>query len=766
MGSDPQPRKSFQAPRQSIPGFTPDFNPKAVQEAAQKPKARKSAPTGPFIDAVPAGKYHVAAGMSMETHLKRQAHIQFAKRTVKMVKAARWTVLLARIMQLVAAIGLIVLLITLRGMDDLNGWIMRVPPGVAILHILYSIYHHARDPKERPPASSASYALFATAVDCCIIPFYVFIGLWTWEQHQDMMRDPLSSTNWISIFNTGDTDLAHLMVFVAFCLACAGGGLMVLTAMLTLWLSVTFRRISRMPPDMNPLDDTTYLSLTTRPSSKRFSKSSNVSDESLDREKHRSVPFLEVRTNNGSLNWEYTNSKTALDLPDISGSTTDAPLLPPSHKFDNPSRRNSQETSRSAPNSPGNRRSQGYYSDGKEQLRGEVLSAVPKPPRQTYKQRPNEWWSAGNLPTSLPGFNGNPQNQRYSTISQNDDDPRASRNTFGRAPQYTTDTPRTPPHVSSYAGSISNASAPSMTSSVPIPIPGNPNNRHSVNGPPAQMSTPPQGMTLGTLGTFATDLAPRPLSFPTNRSAPGSPQKNSFQSPQQVYQKHQHRNSTQSVGRIPYSRSNTMSSSDPALSPPKPTQNGALHVSTLLNNYPRPPPQTSLTPPQMSPTKTVTGTRMADNFGNVVYNQQPSPNNRHSVGQPTGIITPVNSAPSSPTKQQAPHQRQESPAGSVRDKKKKYENLSQSSPGRSTSWEKKQQQQAQLQGGERPKTPKIKKMSAGRRKSLKELHDEREREREKEGTTRVVSNSGADFSHMFGPTQGVRGRVISGSQVV
>ncbi|KAK6356881.1 hypothetical protein TWF718_001221 [Orbilia javanica] len=766
MGSDSTPRNSFYSPPKHIPGFSADFNPKAVQEAAQNPTPKKRPISGQFIDSVPAGRYHVPAGMSMEKHLKRQANIQMAKRTIIALKASRWVMLFARLLQLVGAIGLVVLLITLRGMDTINGWIMRIPPGVAILHIVYSIYHNARDPKERPPLSSAGYALFAVGCDCCIIPFYVFIALWTWQQRVQMIANPNNPENWVSVFNKDSSEFSQLMVFISFITACAGGGLMVITVMLGLFIAITFRRISRLPPDMNPLDDTTYTSLTTRPSSKRFSKSSNSSSDSFEKSAsrdvspQRAVPFLEIRTKNGSLNWEFTKdsdsyTKSALDLSGAPNITSDAPLLPPPHKFSDygDTRRKSQDQSRSAPNSPGHRKnkSMGYYSDNDNSP-----NAQPRPPRQTYKQRPAEWWTASNLQSNIgsafPSFG---QNSRYSAVSQSDHDahststfggdPHVSRNTFGRAPSHTTGQPDLPPQISSYAGSISTATAPSVVSSMPQSNP----NRNSFGVNPNHMSTPPGVVptlgSLGTLGTFATDLAPRPLSFPTNRSAPGSPTKGS--------PNHQHRNS---VGRIPYGRASTAGS--PNHSPTRP-------VNGVLGSYARPPPQTSLTPPQMSPTKSgVSGTRM-DNFGPSSYAK-----GGNSQNGGNGMITPSNSTPSSPTKGTPP-------TSNAASKKKKYDTLAQNSPGRSTSWEKKQQQiQAQLaksqQGGysSSEDRPRIKKMDKGRRKSLKELRDEREkeREREKEGRTRVVSNSGADFGHMFGNGNGngVRGRVISGSQVV
>ncbi|KAJ6256492.1 hypothetical protein Dda_8354 [Drechslerella dactyloides] len=748
------PRASFASSRDYIPGVTPGFNPKAVQNAAQKPPPRRQLPTGPFIDAVPAGngdltaitnRYHIPAAMSMEKHLQRQSDIQIARRTVRALKASRWIMLAARMMQLVAAMGLLALLIMLRGMDWINSWVMRVPPAVAIVHVLYAIYHNVRDPKDRPPKSSANYALFAAASDCCLIPFYAFIALWTWQQHQQMLADPLNTDNWVTVFDKTNTDLSQLFVFIVFCTACAGGGLMALSIVLGMFIAVVFRRISHLPPDMNPLDNSSYTSLTARPSSKRFSKSSNASEDTLEKpaadvSPRRSVPFLEVRTKNGSLSWEYTKdadrAKSNIDLPDlIPNATNDAPLLPPAHRFSDfggssrrssvdsrrnsvdqrmsiDTRRNSVDTrnsldyrrnSRSQPGSPHRKTHSinGYYSDREEP------STPPRAPRHAaYKQRPAEWWTGNNAFPAFPGSN------RYSAVSQTDasdngstfSDARASRNTFGLAPARSVGRPGTPPNIPSYAGSICTATgtAPSIAG--------------STGTFPAHMSTPPGVQSGFTLGAFASDLAPRPLSFPNNRSAPGSPRRSGHQS-------------RDSVGRLPTARIDTAPASP----------NG------VLGSYARPPPQTSLTPPAASPTKAgVFIGRAVDTSGNNFYTRD-------------GLMTPASSVPSSPVKNPVP--RPQSSGSSVRDKKSKYEMLAQNSPGRSISGEKRKKARAKQQEKER----------RDRRKSGRlDVNDvvAKEEEREKEAGTRVLSNSGADFAHMFGGGGAVRGRVISGSQVV
>lgn len=171
---------------------------------------------------------------------------------------------------------------------------------VAILHTIYAIYHLSRSSKGRTPASSASYMLFATLIDAGLIPFYVFTGL--------MARAELESEQtqgrWQSLFS--DTTTTDRIIRATFLLGIVDGGLHFVSMVLSICLAVLFRKISQLPPDMNPLED----NLTARPKHKRNKSSmaeSRVSQattrvahsqrgsKDVDEDTFRSIPFMHTR---------------------------------------------------------------------------------------------------------------------------------------------------------------------------------------------------------------------------------------------------------------------------------------------------------------------------------------------------------------------------------------------------------------------------------------------------------------------------------------
>lgn len=126
---EPTPRNSFYGPPKNVPGLTAEFNPKAYTQAAQNPPKPKKLPTGPFIDHA---TDNYTGGMPLAQHLKRQAEIQVSRRTVRVLKVARWLVLAARIGQVLGSIALVVLIVSFRNMDNLMGWIMRIPVSICL----------------------------------------------------------------------------------------------------------------------------------------------------------------------------------------------------------------------------------------------------------------------------------------------------------------------------------------------------------------------------------------------------------------------------------------------------------------------------------------------------------------------------------------------------------------------------------------------------------------------------------------------------------
>ncbi|KAG0649398.1 hypothetical protein D0Z07_4098 [Hyphodiscus hymeniophilus] len=268
-----------------------DFDPKSVTRAAQAPKWRKPKPDGPLVsfnqhpDSYLILPYGNINAKPMNPSVK------------KWVKWLRIVQLILRCFELLCAIGLLVLMILLKGVDATAAWIMRIVPGIAILHTVYGIYHLGRKPSGRTPASSASYMLFASFFDVSIVPFYAFSAL---------VADTKES-GWSTLLS--NQALTSIFSKVVFYLAAVGGGLHLVSLVISLYLAVTFRKITKLPPDMNPLEDNltsrhkrnkSSISTTTTGSEKRISapleskRSSATTYEDLSRPP--TIPFLHTRT--------------------------------------------------------------------------------------------------------------------------------------------------------------------------------------------------------------------------------------------------------------------------------------------------------------------------------------------------------------------------------------------------------------------------------------------------------------------------------------
>jgi F0F1-type ATP synthase assembly protein I len=226
-----------------------------------------------------------------------------SRRTRKLVAWARYVQMLLRWLEMFGASGLFVCVICLRRMEESLGWTLRIPvrtfsfplflfpltflpltflpnftgkvkaaklltgkknvsgmqkkikPIIGILHCVYAIYHLARSPTGRTPASTASYMLFALAADSVFLPFHVFVALTSRTQWQR----PREQLEWRSVFATGESAADRAanakLVLALFLLGVANGALHLLSLLLSLYLAIVFRAIARLPPDMNPLED-------------------------------------------------------------------------------------------------------------------------------------------------------------------------------------------------------------------------------------------------------------------------------------------------------------------------------------------------------------------------------------------------------------------------------------------------------------------------------------------------------------------------------
>lgn len=152
--------------------------------------------------------------------------------------------------------------------------------GVCMLHAIYGTYHLFRPAGDRTPGSSGAYHTFAAAADVTIIPLYAYGAL----------ASSRNSEDWSTLLS--DTDLAKEYFVPATYYALIGAGSChVFSLLISIYLALMFRRIHRMPPDMNPLE-THY---TTRAHKRNKSSVATFSTYSDGVEKRLSTPLSEHR---------------------------------------------------------------------------------------------------------------------------------------------------------------------------------------------------------------------------------------------------------------------------------------------------------------------------------------------------------------------------------------------------------------------------------------------------------------------------------------
>ena len=137
-----------------------------------------------------------------------------------------------------------------------------------IVVALYAIYHLLRNAKSRPPASSASYHFFALITDAGFVPFYVFTALLS---KRNLNEEAGTSGRWRTFFPTDEE--TNKVLLTTWLIATTAAGLHLASIVLDLYLVYIFRKIARLPPDMNPLEE----NLTSRRKTKHKHKNSSIS---------------------------------------------------------------------------------------------------------------------------------------------------------------------------------------------------------------------------------------------------------------------------------------------------------------------------------------------------------------------------------------------------------------------------------------------------------------------------------------------------------
>ncbi|KAL1954442.1 hypothetical protein VTO42DRAFT_1166 [Malbranchea cinnamomea] len=232
---DPLPRDSLAS---TLYG---NFNPKAVTEASWAPRPPRPQKNAPLINfnrhpdsyaVIPTGKDNVK---------------MMSPRTKGRVKHTRFVLLGLRVLTLMGALGLLFCVICISKTSGVVSWLIRVGPALSTVHTVYAVFHLCRSTESRPPASSASYMLFAAVLDAGLIPFYVFTAIMAKIEHKDQ------TYGWETLFQT---DLAADKILYSTFLGCSiVGGLHLAALTIDLYLAIVFRKIAKLPPDMNPLED-------------------------------------------------------------------------------------------------------------------------------------------------------------------------------------------------------------------------------------------------------------------------------------------------------------------------------------------------------------------------------------------------------------------------------------------------------------------------------------------------------------------------------
>ncbi|KAI1849948.1 hypothetical protein JX266_004327 [Neoarthrinium moseri] len=296
-------------PDRSDPRFSPTkpFDPKAITRASWESKPstpkKKDGPLMSFnqhpdLHEVPPGR---------NTNFRPMSN-----RTKSWIVGMRRVQLGLRCFELVGAVGLVTLMILISNVDPLTAWVMRIAPGVFAIASVYAIWHLSRSAGSRTPASSAAYQLFAAFTDVAILIFYVYGGL-SVVNH---------GTEWGTLLYN-ETLVAYFVPAYYYTLIGAGG-LHVVSLLISLWLGLMFRRITNMPPDMNPLEDhltarhkrnkssiaTSYMTESSRRLSTPLEerRRSGAPYETLSRPP--SIPFMHTRSNSRD---SFVSSKG--DLP-------------------------------------------------------------------------------------------------------------------------------------------------------------------------------------------------------------------------------------------------------------------------------------------------------------------------------------------------------------------------------------------------------------------------------------------------------------------
>lgn len=137
-------------------------------------------------------------------------------------------------------------------------------------------------------------------MDAGLIPFFVLTAMISRNQYTQGTN---TSGHWQTLFNTADATFR--IVYSTFLVGVVGGSIHLVSLIISIYLAVIFRKISKLPPDMNPLEE----NLTSRHKRNKSSRIDNRTSQFTDAtatnrgskaedplmSPPRTVPFLHTR---------------------------------------------------------------------------------------------------------------------------------------------------------------------------------------------------------------------------------------------------------------------------------------------------------------------------------------------------------------------------------------------------------------------------------------------------------------------------------------
>lgn len=203
-----------------------------------------------------------------------------------------------------------------------------------MVHCAYSLWHLSRPASGKTPGSSASYMIFASGIDLCSLPCYVYAALIGAEQHKLSAKGLNQDHEWTSLLPNGQADTPILSATV-FLISVIIGGLHLVTLGVSAYLAATYRAITRLPPDMNPLED----NLTSRHSIKHKRNKSSMSASMASLHVGRMSDEMAMKLHS---NRSYTDSTMPPTVPFLHTRTGSGNSLPSYHSSPPTSRRGSE----------------------------------------------------------------------------------------------------------------------------------------------------------------------------------------------------------------------------------------------------------------------------------------------------------------------------------------------------------------------------------------------------------------------------------------